>query len=388
MSESKICNGKTKKGKECLNLCIGKYCHLHKYQQILLEGPIYVAEFKNTDKHIYLFGDYHYYNQRCFPKTSENKKINIISLIEDAIKSKKHIDIFLEAEYNSKEFKSYIPKYTNVLKVKLGKAGFDFNIPTEWKNKLDYLTNKKSELLGLINKYSNCLQNDKTKCSSVNTHFHYTDIRTLKIDFYVITMYVLANFDSINKDYQNIRDEVEVKENKNLYDTIIQILEAEKSNFPVEINSIFKKVKIDKQYVNVKDSEVAEKISDIIFQQNINFQNIVKLNKVDIQNIIDEYNDENIHPLVLFCIDWWYFQVALFDAYTMFRVFRSYKDKSTSNNIIIYAGNLHIQKYADILSELDFDFTFESIDQIGNLNDKSEPFQCVDITGMTLPLFN
>lgn len=232
------------------------------------------------------------------------------------------------------------------------------------------------------------MKSNKKKCTGTNTRFHYTDTRTLKIDYYIITMYVIMNYNIINKDYWDIQNGKDIQINTKIYDTMIKILEMEKNTFPINIQRLFEQSKISKQYQNIKDEHIKYILDKFIFEDNEYYNNIVAVTPTDINDIIDEYRHGNFVPLINFSNDWWYFNIAIFDAYTMFRVFRSYKNGTDAKNIIIYAGNLHVQNYAAILNALNFDLVFESENQISNLIDKKEPFQCVDITYMKLPLFS
>jgi hypothetical protein len=382
---SNQCLGTTKVGIQCLNKCKGGYCHIHKYNQVLLQGPVYLGEFKDGNKHIYLFGDYHYGGKRCFPESTNVKILKSIDLIGDLINSGKSFDLFTEAEYDSKEFESYINDYVNVAKVRLGPIGFDFNLPKTFKNKLDYYLGNKSDLIGLVSKYKQCFKRNKDKCKYKNVRFHCTDVGHLETRYYGLAMYVIANYGTIEENYLSMVNDEPMNENKILYKILIDLLITEKDNFPIDINKLLGDTKISKQRENIQDAVAADIVDEILKTGGCSV--IVSLQTSDIINIINEYNKENYKPLIQFCMDWWYFQIALFDLYMMYRVYRTYRNEEAAKNIIIYAGDLHVQNYVRILKRLDAKIVFETDNQIKNINYKELPFQCVDITRMQLPLF-
>jgi hypothetical protein len=386
------CQSNTLKNTQCERKCEGKYCYQHKNKNLYLDGPVSLYEYYSSKykKHIYLLGDYHSYNTRCFPEGKNSQVIKLIDFFKDTIKENKDdlIDYYLEAPYSSEKINSYIDKNIPMGKLKIGNLlKINFTIPRGLKLKMDFYFKKASALVGTFLEFDQCLKYDKKKCKYKNVRFHYCDVRILKVDLYEITLYALANNDNINMDIVNIKqDHTESKNLKKKYIILYEILKKYQNLFPLNINNIFNNYKINKQSDNVKDDDIINVIYDdylsdavYIYIQNLQF--------TDVEFILNDFENDNIVPLLNFYASWSIFQIILMDLYLLFRMFRSYNNGPDSSKIIIYAGDIHIQNYKVILEKLGFEKRFETT-QILNSKDKNKPFQCLDITDLHQPLFD
>jgi len=76
--------------------------------------------------------------------------------------------------------------------------------------------------------------------------------------------------------------------------------------------------------------------------------------------------------------------MVFMDVYLIGRIFRQFKDGTECNNCIIYAGNNHCENYEKIL----LDFGFAKVFETHAKDQGSDKFQCLDLTGLKLPLFS
>jgi hypothetical protein len=324
-------------------------------------GPISITHLYSNkyNKNIWLFGDVHYKASRC--DVSKSETIEFAELVKKELirNPNKLIDIFIESKYVTETGEYIITK------------------------------EEPDTYLGeIIQHFEKCLQLDKTACAYKNARFHYIDIRQKQEEtalFFDLLTVIILDFSKPNNFAQ-------------AYKSYLDLL----SNFNYDMNKIsdiindfyflnyIEKSKIMKQVENIKDIEVIKKILNHITKLIVEgvtkdkvrliFNKIVK----DIDNNNNDYDytfyDKNSN---LFFIN-----SELVDMYMIARMFRNFKElpgkiNEPAKNIIIYAGDAHVQRCVNFLiNNLGFIVIREEFS-----NDNTKTFQCADISKIVFPLF-
>ena len=327
-----------------------------------LLGPISITNLYSTkyNKNIWFFGDVHIKAARC--NVSKYEIIKFADLVKKELdrNQNKLIDIFIETKYITEEG--------------------EFIISSE----------EQSSYLGeIIQQFENCLQLDKTACAHKNARFHYVDIRqkqdkpSMLFDFLSVIVLNLSSPDNLDEAYENYRELIK------LFDYSLNAVYDVINNF--NFMNYIKQSKIVKQIENIDDKDVVEKlfnhISKLIIEAEVTkdkikliFNKIVK--DMDTQNTNYDYEFYKLNKKIF------YINSELVDMYMIARMFRKFKElpgkiNIPAHNIIVYAGDAHVQRCVNFLvNNLGFKVLEEEYS-----NKEMSNFQCVDISKIYFPLF-
>jgi len=316
--------------------------------KIKLIGPASLSKHYSVkyNKIFYIFGDYHYMLPTC-ENDDKSEKIDIVDFLKyNILNTNKNIDLFMESQ-----------------------------IPTKYKRvkgvKSNYLFRMEEDL--------------SSKNLYHNFRYHHADPRWDRKykDAVQSARTILQNMKEFPGLVINHREHI--KEIKNYIDDNIHAIKLDQIKNP----------KTEKQLVNIKYPDILKILrkyelddintfkiymSDEAKKFKILLDSTLKTNRNFISNISDELKEK----LELFIDEITNIGVAEMDLYLMGRIFRTFKNEPESQNIIIYAGDIHSGNYRDLL--LQMGFTEEAYIK---RKDPGEPgFQCLDISQFKLPFFS
>ena len=284
-------------------------------------------------KHIYAFGDIHTKETTCSKTTKD-----ITTFITETINANTDKVIDLYVEVACKE---------------------------PWKTDKSYL-----EDMGRV--FSDCYLQLSPGCPFKNARFHYVDIRQGESESFKQLSMLYTELKQLIHDkrsgkvllatlhrYEKSNQQVStfLQPNKDLLSERLLKKEQLKSNMTDKIISYFRKC------IDPSIHKMHELKSKLESSANLN-----------------DWNDFTMNLLnILSCY---------VDIYTLLRIFRSFrtvagKISTDPENIILYMGNTHINRIVDFLEKVaGGEIVFE------NTSDEEDDFQCLDITGIKLPLFS
>lgn len=318
--------------------------------KMYLNGPVSVYEFKSKpgsgmNKHIYLFGDVHTKSGGCSNKFLPANYVDFSQFINDTINDNpnKTIDFFEELSYLREFQKQHGAKIRANI------------IPSYLINSL-YLEDCFIPLSG------------KAKCRYPNLRYHRSDVRIffriargerpITNRLHNLCAYLVSGTPSEKRDAVKIFKKYSIRDPtflKTVYDEVALILVDEA-------------IKSAKQLRNAPEN-IRSGIMDFLRQAIVKQQ----------QELKTPVNEED------FCNKLISMTSFIMDSYMLGRVFRKFQDGTEPENIIIAAGNAHVQRYKDFLKQSGlFDTVFE--DSVPNY-ERNSKFQCRDITTLKLPLF-
>ena len=311
-------------------------------------GPISLYEMKipriskdKYPKHIYLFGDEHVRNSTCLSRDGEH----IVDFISDQIlqNQDKIIDVYIEAPFRNP------------------------------------LTQNRNYLEDMQREFRDCLL--QNNCINFpNARFHYVDIRQGNIESasfkILIEMYFNLLYEFENMEFQNGGD-------KKLYEILEKYKEIPVVKEFLKDKDLMEEKLMKKEY---SKSNIPELIIDhykskikpllVTLKKSLHFIEISKGKAIAIQSW-DKFLSSLIEILSFYV-----------DIYTLLRIFRPFKKvqgkirKKEPQNIIIYMGEEHTRSIIHFLNEIKGKIVFET------RSDKEKNFQCIDIRGLDLPMFN
>ena len=324
-----------------------------------ISGLLTFAVYKNKElnKIIYLFGEKHTYTNLCnyYAKTEDsiyNADKFFLLLLNCFIKGKNKnnyknkLDVFIEMKYdpidhlnnkfvNIDDLYYYLPSFMgNIINAIYDNGCY----PAQ---NLIYKNNNKEKKLCMYDPY---------------VRFHHSDLRSISDDFvkYIeIIWFMLYEVINSSQNYENTPQYINFINYcnySNHYYVHSQTLITEIYHSSEFINKINKQIDNITSYISLKYyyknevKELEKKCISLINSGNMNFQNILNIldNNVE-EEIIELYNI--YHDIFL----------SIMDLYLLSRIIRSF-DKGTynSSNIIIYAGDAHIENYIKLLKEINF----------------------------------
>lgn len=260
-------------------------------------GPNLYYHYKFLGKNIYLFGEYHTFNPIC---NSKKGSYNFEEYLSSLFLTNKDIlyDVFIEERYKKNDIKDI-----------------------EWETISKIIIQIQEKLTGCFTYSKNCI--------FPNVRGHYIDYRIKKYDESLsYSKYTLSH--------------------------IMEIFD----NF---IKSVNKEYKINKQYQNIPDKYLRDKI--LLFFDNL----FLKYKNLIVEFYENHYEMENIKL---------YMYAILMDKYLIGRMFRTFKDGPTPMNIIVYTGSAHTEMYVKLFNFLNVKpvYSFE------NINIKEDiPYNCVKL---------
>jgi len=304
-----------------------------------LIGPISYREYysKEYNKHVILIGDYHVIGDICPDTSNKDNTINIFELLLMTFKNtNEKIDFFIESAFQRKGY------YTIT------------------KEKDSYLEN-------INNLFQNCLRIDKKECPLRDkVNFHYVDVRS----HILLTAPDVAYVDPS----QIQRYKLRVKQFSTLSET--------SEGFVNKIKEIYK---IDRGLRYIEDEDIREVLSEY-FDDAIEtyYNNTIDSFKNISNNIDDPEYDFSLDQKIIRSNSIYY--TVIMDYYAMVRMFRYFNndEKNTSRKIITYFGEAHNLRIGEFLEM----FNFQLIRDItGVTKEGVVGFQCLNIDGLELPLF-
>jgi hypothetical protein len=333
-----------------------------------LLGPTSIVKMTKlgSSKIIYLFGDFHEKFSKCPIGIPEINKLTFDDLLISELKSNPDsiVDLFIEATYINKLYP---------------------------KSKYNYTS---SYMIDIIDKFKNCLELDKDTCAFKNVRMHYVDVRSfgsmdvrvLQLLYIIVTSLLKGESEIAYISWENLTKEL--MENKTNPTEIIKNMK--------DMSNIYSSTKITKQIENIINhyNDVGEDLQNIL-----NYNNEFYIaNKFKLLDLIDKLNLGNLQKEIdnNYLNDMWkilnQLTVRLMDVYLLARMFRTFNTKDTINvpskyssppeNIIIYAGQYHIDFYIYFLKNHGFQLDVESYSKVKETN-----YQCVSLEKIPLPLF-
>lgn len=337
---------------------------LIKYPENII-GPGYLAKMTRHDKIIYLFGEYHlpYKEEKCDRESGSLDK------------SKRMFQFF-----------NYLFDTTPV--------PIDFYLETA---PTKIVITDKSDIDSIRYLVEDCVNPNKEKCQYKCVRIHYVDIRFID-DFPDLDidetntnikniLLQVKEFLKFDTDYLRIlkkeREKTDCEEIKLYIDSVIKnhkyIYNTYKyEDFKELYESLYDNVKLDvpKEEVKTTFECIREiyRLFSIFIIQGKNIDRYVIINMIRFQELVKYLQSDGNWKLV--------------DAYTLARMFRSFKkDKNrisiAPRNIIFYGGLEHARNMTNILESMGFEkYIFESV-----LIGEEYPF-CIDISGINNKMFN
>lgn len=303
-----------------------------------LVGPISCTKMQYRAQTIYLIGDLHV--RQPTSHCPRQPAIGVSEFIQFAAKLQPHvpIDIFVEI---SEE---------------------------------DYIANdrspKRQELFQVNHDFDRCKSGGGArKCQFPNIKYHWIDVRTKSL------LPLLSSFE----DPAQFRDEI--RELRQMWASLVKTYNSRE-----RFTQHLKTRAVEKQLDKISDSPIRQRL-----RQDMN-------SCFDLQTFTENiFNDElaaeidiylakpslppralrqkpHFRKLETFLYDDYLAKEAcLLDTYVLGRIF-----KSQAKNVIVYAGDLHIQHIKQVLTKLGFRATFQSQSKI----------QCVNLSRLPIPLFH
>lgn len=299
-------------------------------------------------------------NIKCFDIFDTNN-LSICKMIKHkndfvCVKNKYKTDVIVTPELNKiygiKEiYKFFIPKLNKIIYLfgeehshpiftinnnEINVVDLLLSLPNQFENNIDIFL--ETPYLSKINKYYSqikqesymqdyitviknaCLQINKEKCPYSNVRFHYMDIRSsTQNEFYREMDLYNKNIDRFIEKYPNYE------------------------NF---FKQILLQTKIGKDLLKIRNKRLRIQLKDILYFM--------------IRNIFREIHaNKEMIPLFI--------NVRIMDFYTIVRMFMTFSDETSPQNIFYYAGSEHIRNIAKILHNINI---YES-DAINKLSDES-----------------
>jgi hypothetical protein len=302
-----------------------------------LEGPVSMHEFTGHNKVILLIGDLHELETTCPKGTGAGAGvIQIEKYIDEIIRNNPNLefDIFFEEGFPQ----------TRSVRVDI------------------YLTR-------VIRHFQLCLQSKKQSCKYSNARFHYVDVRKLGmspqdiIGFEIMIEFIHTITDVVNEHKTDSEIYKAIKPHLAQWSTLLL------NNFEYlflwneeNIEKKLKAAKIEKQLasISVEDKKIIDVIKNVIPFTRLDEKDVMQtIRDMEILNNEDTFS-RDILFVQLFGVIWEAFDnfSKLMDWYVMGRVFKSYP-----RNIIIYAGEAHIENYHKVLENLDFKEVFHYVEE-------------------------
>jgi len=371
---------------------------------IHVEGPIALTEIvvrgygpkrgsRNTpEKHsfarqFYLISDYHLHLSKCF--NSNEKTVNIVDFLERVMNAdpeftdprvrNEPIDFFLEVSHPGdlmRDLKQYA-----------------FAEPKKAGEKTPEKKESTSYLLDIRRALYNCFQHSKKSCKDKFNRYHWSDSRFRGIfrewlDFvqeyigllrFVLMSNKLARQEAGKKLVYQMLEDADILMNKT----------------PTEIDDLFRIAKITKQIDNISYPDLARKIksyySTLFSTKWIGVKKKFKELNLRLKKTImqQEHPEDMIDDALKLALEILFAISYLMDAYVIARSFREFKkpgkEGAPLKNIIIYAGDAHIETMVTLLKDLG---EVEDDKKDERQNTRSETmqvdFQCLEVK---VPLF-
>jgi hypothetical protein len=305
---------------------------------IYLSGPNKMLKMynKNSNQTIYLFGEYHGYENEC-EENKNNMTFNMVEYFSTIFeRAKQKIDFYLEAPLvfllSEKRQKDYYEAKTNIINF--------------------YGYKKVGTLVNLRDSFKNCFNpGTRHSCIYKNIRFHYTDLRPL---------YVLEN---IGREITFIKTDEEWNKFKNLYSDEIKEMSLVK-NCETYFLYLYNKIKnnnsIRKQLQKSGiSSELFTKLTIKSCEKFDNYKYVMKFYEILVSDLLPRKYLE-IHPnkdyidIEQDLSDIIQNQLSIIhDIYTVLRMIKK-MDGVYQKNIIFYGGLAHYYTIKEMLLELEF----------------------------------
>lgn len=372
-------------------------------KNLMLYGPITCSIFTSQEfqKSVIILGDKHVKESSCSP--SENNTISISNLIDQFVrKATCHnttTDVFIELDYEEKSrligitdrYSKFAPSHlTDVVK-----------------NLNDYLLVDKTAYKNL----------PVIKDCKIPLRVHYNDVRAIFNTSDLLSSYyirdVIYKFESGNLGAADI-DEFLTKINTYRYMLTNDYKKGSHINrnefLYNRIGPIMGTLKIDKQLKYIPEP-IRSRITNVMRQFfehilpvddyiDIVVQTIGQMDQKRFFTNAGEFT-RTLENLLILRSKVSELDVLYMDYYTIFRMFRIFRDGHTAKNIIIYAGNLHANNYQVILNALGFSFDYfnrsinpdynifynEGSTMVAKSNNYTKCIQCLNMKGFKAELF-
>ena len=296
-----------------------------------LSGPISYSYYKLGDKNIHLFGDLHFsLDFQCSVKS-----IDFIKFLLNKFDCNKEVDLFVEVPYSQieKNNKGTIYKYFQ-----------------------NYITKETTKTyLEKLFKYfemSGCFKRSKQECEHHynNIRFHAADFRFAEKCDPALTLFTLLNFMFILSSYVQQGFQEKIRSSKHELFIV-------KVNTLSKLLAIFDKVlhckKMNDQLRKISKTD-REKIEKYVKKKKAFFKESEKSYNTNMKNIIDYFNKkDDINSIFwiaqsLDIVSTMILNVncLVMDTYLLGRMM-----KDDYKNIIVYAGEYHINEYRYFLSK-------------------------------------
>lgn len=361
-----IKNKKYKSYKQVLSQLVYNHFNLqtNKPDKRYISGPIKCSYWKvkvldekkiEQQKWIYLFGEYHGYENNCSDnKTNKKDVTDIFNYFKDLfINTDVFIDFYLEIEgFNKNKYMHYHHTYT----------------------KDTYLTSLRKTFYDCI--YPETRHQNKCKL----TRMHYIDIRQTDINVNLLMYFTISYIST--KYVEGFIDEK--------YIILFEIFSTyEKDNLILYMINLYKqmiKKQLDRSYIKKDINHFFEEKFNLHISENFD---ILKETSTYILKNKYKKNKGNMNKIWEICI---VLASYIVDAYTLSRIFRKFSKKSlyktdepeNPTNIVIYAGLYHINIYNKFLEKYG-----DQIETTKDLIVTSQNFpRCLDMKGITQPLFS
>jgi len=309
-----------------------------------ISGLLTFAVYKNEElnKIIYLLGEQHNVKNLCdIKETDEINHYNadefFFSLLQESICGKNNgkynnkLDVFLEMSYNPlNDF--FTEKFSS-------KDSFN--------NHLDSYMTRTNKLIYNKHCYPEYLKNNNQESEiciyDPYVRFHHGDLRHINDKFvqYITSIYIL--YTRTSKDKLNY--------------SIFFLDNKQFSNDTNYVSNIYSSSqfmnKIIKQIDNIDNKNIKKVFEDLVKKLIHKCTQIIESGDINYKSVLQIFNDNikikknDVSEIFL----------DIMDIYLLTRVFRSFdKDlhKYNASNIIIYAGNAHIQNYIKLMPDLKF----------------------------------
>lgn len=369
-----------------------------------LIGPVRLVEYKDPERYIYFFGDYHSIEPKCF--NDEGKKTEVQDFLEFVLNENKKntIDFFLE-----------IPSIEEG-DIHLGNSYID----------------------KIADKFIDCFKVDKKNCSKKypNLRAHYVDRRQEPIfeNISSLTRIVLDTKRALYSSFKDTGVILSENEKKRILlepelNAKFKLLKFRKmlyhiylrnflSNSKTSINDILTiftdhtllltKIKFYKQLENIEDKKTANFIKEYFENKLSSFQNrtlIIEFLEEFLSQPYNKakdndkgtkkvYNKLSYEEILFYLEEILKYNAYYMDAYTIARLFRNYENPKSGREkaekakyIMVYAGDAHIDNYLDFFNEYNSKFGVSSETQEAVSNFQEIDYQCIDLAKFSLPFF-
>lgn len=302
-------------------------CKNYKMDIAIVKGPITSSYYYSDryDKYILLLADFHTFDRNRIINEKDSIFIDgyLKCLCKEVLSQKnKEVDLYLEIPHDYNSCKKYNEKGD-------GEKYF-----TSWVEKVYSVMCKKDSV-----RLHNCDIRKNIRSGSmynnIKTSHNYKDVYDNMLK---LTADVQERYIKTNKVELRLGEDIILN---SIHDTINKLLNG-------DIEEMYK---IQKQYDNISDIEIREKLESVL---RISQQNIERLKSFKKYLLAGEFG-ECMYLSKLFekltC--------SYMDKYLMYRMFRDFGN-DTSKYIVVFAGENHIKKYKICLEKLGFVNGFES----------------------------